>query len=63
MIETTAVAKHFAAIFSSAFKYDHNGVAHWPALALNYTTKTQYLFRINKGNLDVWDNSKKSMSS
>jgi hypothetical protein len=58
MIEGTPVAKHFKAIFASAFKYDHNGVAHWPALALNYTTKTQYLFRINKGSLNVWDNSK-----
>jgi haloacid dehalogenase-like hydrolase len=58
MVEGTAVAKHFAAIFASAFKYDHNDVAHWPALALNYTTKTQYLFRINKGNLNVWDNSR-----
>jgi hypothetical protein len=58
MIEGTTIAKHFKAIFASAFKYDHNGVAHWPALALNYTTKTQYLFRINKGSLDVWDNSK-----
>jgi hypothetical protein len=58
MIEGTAIAKHFKAIFSSAFRYDHNGVADWPALALNYTTKTQYLFRINKGSLNVWDNSK-----
>jgi hypothetical protein len=48
MIEGTTIAKHFKAIFASAFKYDHNGVAHWLALALNYTTKTQYLFRINK---------------
>jgi len=37
--------------------FDHNGVACWPALAINYTTKTQYLFRINKGSLDVHDNS------
>jgi haloacid dehalogenase-like hydrolase len=58
MIEGTVVARHFEAIFASAFKYDHNGVAHWPALALNYTTKTQYLFRINKGSLNVGDNSK-----
>lgn len=34
-----------------------NDIAHWPALAVNYTTKTQYLFRINKGSLDVHDNS------
>jgi predicted HAD superfamily phosphohydrolase len=38
--------------------YDQNGVAHWPAVALNYTGKTQFLFRINKGVYDVWDNIK-----
>lgn len=35
--------------------YDHHGIAHWPALALNYTSKTQYLFRINKGVENVFD--------
>lgn len=35
--------------------FGHNGVAAWPALAVNYTTKTQYLFRINKGALDLTD--------
>ncbi|MDO9611110.1 MAG: hypothetical protein Q7J33_04570 [Serpentinimonas sp.] len=34
-----------------------NGVAQWPALAINYTTKTQYLFRINKGVTDISDNA------
>jgi haloacid dehalogenase-like hydrolase len=58
MIEGTLIAKHFKAIFASGFTYDHHGVAHWPALALNYTTKTQYLFRINKDCLRVWDHSK-----
>lgn len=57
MIEGTTIARHFKRIYASSFWYDHNGVAHWPAMALNYTTKTQYLFRINKGALDVWDNS------
>src|SRR3546814_18153526 len=38
--------------------FDQNGVAAWPALAVNYTTKTQYLFRINKGAFDLSDNSK-----
>lgn len=37
--------------------FNHNNIACWPALAINYTTKTQYLFRINKNSLDVQDNS------
>lgn len=58
MIEGTPIAKEFAAIYASAFIYDHNGVAKWPALAVNYTTKTQFVFRINKGALNVYDNTR-----
>lgn len=57
MIEGTPIASCFKKIYASGFMFDHNGVAHWPALAVNYTTKTQYLFRINKNSLDVHDNS------
>jgi len=57
MVEGTSIAKEFKAIYASGFMYDHHGVARWPALAINYTTKTQYLFRINKGSLAVYDNS------
>ena len=57
MIEGTPIAKSFRKIFASSYYYDANGVAEWPALAINYTNKTQYLFRINKGTLDVWDHS------
>ena len=42
-------------IYASAFYYDENGVAIWPAQAVNYTSKTQFLFRIEKGILDVND--------
>lgn len=56
MIEGTSIAHNFKKIYASSFKYDENGVAEWPALAINYTTKTQYLFRINKGVLDVSEN-------
>lgn len=56
MIKGTPIAKKFKAIYASSFLYDHHGVAVWPALAVNYTTKTQYLFRINKGCFDVSDN-------
>ncbi|MEM8587144.1 MAG: HAD family hydrolase [Pseudomonadota bacterium] len=58
MVEGSAIAKHFRMIYASGFMYDHHGVANWPALALNYTTKTQYIFRINKGSLRVYDHSK-----
>ncbi|NTU53968.1 MAG: haloacid dehalogenase-like hydrolase [Chlorobiaceae bacterium] len=57
MVEGTSIAKEFTAIYASGFMYDHHGVACWPALAINYTTKTQYLFRINKGSLEVYDNT------
>ena len=56
MVQGSPIASQFARVFASAFAYDVHGVAYAPALALNYTTKTQYLFRINKGTLDVWDN-------
>ena len=48
MIEGTSIAKHFKHIFACNFKYDAHKVAIFPSVAINYTTKTQYLFRINK---------------
>ena len=56
IIEGTRIAKNFKRIYASRFLYDHNGVAEWPAQAINYTTKTQFLFRINKGAHDLSDN-------
>ncbi len=55
IIEGTAVARHFREIYACAFFYDQNGVAVWPQMAVNYTTKTQFLFRINKGVSDLSD--------
>jgi hypothetical protein len=57
MIEGSTIAAEFTKIYASGFMYDENGVAVWPALAINYTTKTQFLFRINKGTLEAYDNS------
>lgn len=58
MIEGTSVAKKgaFEKIYASSFYYDEFGVALWPAQVINYTNKTQFLFRISKGVLDVNDN-------
>ena len=57
VIAGTRIAKHLEYIFASGFRYDQNDVATWPALAANYTNKAQYLFRINKGIPNSWDNS------
>lgn len=55
MIEGTKVASKFEKIYASSFYYDKDGVAQWPAQVINYTSKTQFLFRIEKGTLDVND--------
>lgn len=53
MIEGTEVAKHFKKIYASSFYYDDRGEAVWPAQVINYTNKTQFLFTIVKGVLDI----------
>lgn len=55
MIEGCKIGKEFKEIYASSFLYDQNGIAKWPSNAVNYTTKTQFLFRINKGCLAIWD--------
>ena len=52
MVEGTSIAKEFKKIYACSYAYDEKGVVLWPARVVNYTTKTQYLFRINKGVLD-----------
>jgi hypothetical protein len=56
MIRSTRIAHEFKEIYASKYMYDLQGHAMWPAVAINYTTKTQYLFRINKGIRNSWDN-------
>lgn len=53
IIEGTCIADKFERIYACEFMYDSNGMAVWPKFAVDYTTKTQFLFRINKGVLDV----------
>ncbi len=55
MIEGTPVGDEFTRIYASSFYFDENNIARWPAQAINYTGKTQFLFRIEKGVLDVND--------
>jgi 2-hydroxy-3-keto-5-methylthiopentenyl-1-phosphate phosphatase len=53
IIEGTAIAPYFTKIYAAEFLYNEKQVPIWPAMAVNYTSKTQFLFRINKGILDV----------
>ena len=57
MIEGTKIAKDgaFEKVYASSFYYNDRGVAKWPAQVINYTNKTQFLFRISKGVLDIND--------
>ena len=55
IISGSSIASKFKKIFASSFMYDDKGNACWPSVCINYTTKTQYLFRINKGTLDLSD--------
>lgn len=56
-VEGSHIAKYFKDIFASGFMYNKENVAFWPALAINYTNKTQFLFRINKGIHNSYDNT------
>lgn len=53
IIEGSAIGKYFKKIYASEFLYDENSVAVFPKSAVNYTSKTQFVYRINKGVLDV----------
>ncbi len=55
IIQGSPIAKYFKRIYACRYMYDENGEAIWPALAINYTLKTQYIYRISKGILDVTD--------
>lgn len=53
IIEGSSICKNFREVFACEFLYDENNIACWPKNVVNYTTKTQFLFRINKGVLDL----------
>ena len=57
MIEGTSIARHFKKIYASSFLFDEDGVPVWPAQTINYTNKTQFLFRIEKGCPDINDHA------
>ena len=55
IIEGSSISDAFKEIYASEFYYDETGRPVWPKLAVNFTAKTQFVYRINKGVLDVSD--------
>ncbi len=55
IIEGSCISGEFREIYASEFFYDEAGRPVWPKLAVNFTAKTQFVYRINKGVLDVSD--------
>ena len=55
IIEGTSIAGEFRKIYACSFLYDVDGIAYWPGVAVNYTNKTQFIFKINKGVESVYD--------
>lgn len=53
IIEGTEIAQYFRKIYACEFLYDGAGAIQWPKNVINYTAKTQFLFRINKGVLKI----------
>ncbi|MBQ1964459.1 MAG: haloacid dehalogenase-like hydrolase [Tidjanibacter sp.] len=49
IIEGTPIAGEFKKIYACEFLYNDDGDAYWPAVAINYTNKTQFIYKINKG--------------
>ena len=57
ILEGTKIAKEFTEIYASSYMWNEKDEPIWPAMAINYTNKTQFLYRINKGISSVTDNT------
>ncbi len=55
IIEGSGICHEFKKVYACEFLYDAEGLASWPKLDVNFTNKTQFIYRINKGVLDVSD--------
>jgi phosphoserine phosphatase len=58
MIEGTKIGKKFKQIFACSYLYNIDGVADWPSVSVNFTNKTQFLFKINKGIDSIYESTK-----
>lgn len=55
IIEGSSIASEFEHIYACSFLFDSHGEACWPGAVVDYTKKTQFIFKINKGIREVSD--------
>ena len=56
IIEGSPISSEFKHIFACTYMYDAKGEAEWPGISVDYTAKTQFIFKINKGIFSARDN-------
>lgn len=61
ILEGISIFDRFANVYASEYYYDHDGVPKFPKLLITDTSKTQFLFRINKGKHDLTDSINQHM--
>lgn len=62
IIEGSPIAGEFKHVFAGSYLYDEKGEAEWPGIAVDYTAKTQFLFKISKGIFSMRDNKQVNSS-
>ncbi len=62
ILEGVSIHTHFKRIFASEYHFNHHDVAVFPKVLVTDSTKTQYLFRINKGKLELSETINTHMS-
>ena len=55
IIEGSPIAGEFKHIYAGTYIYNEDGEAVWPGIAVDYTAKTQFIFKINKGIFSAHD--------
>ena len=57
IVEGCSIVNEFTQVYGCEFLYDENGEACWPKMAINFTQKTQFFFRVAKGAIKPTDDA------
>lgn len=61
ILEGVSIYPYFRQVYASEYHYNHHGVPTFPKQIITDTTKTQFLFRINKGREDLTESINEHM--